>query len=46
LFTAHEDLAESLNDRARLGMFCAWLGFAIGTYRAVRDPLEIHRYHV
>jgi len=29
LFSAHENLAESLGDKARLGMFYGWLGFAI-----------------
>ena len=28
LFSRHEYLAESLNDKARAGMFYAWLGFA------------------
>jgi tetratricopeptide (TPR) repeat protein len=28
LLTAHEELAESLDDKARQGMFLAWLGFA------------------
>jgi class 3 adenylate cyclase/tetratricopeptide (TPR) repeat protein len=30
LLSAHEDLAQSLDDKARLGMFYAWLGFTIG----------------
>ncbi|MGD9241669.1 MAG: adenylate/guanylate cyclase domain-containing protein, partial [Desulfobacterales bacterium] len=29
LFSAHEDMAESLDDRACLGMFYAWLGWAL-----------------
>ncbi len=29
IFEAHEDLAESLEDKARLGMFYAWLGFSL-----------------
>jgi tetratricopeptide (TPR) repeat protein len=29
LFSAHEDLAESLDDKAKIGMFNAWLGFAL-----------------
>jgi class 3 adenylate cyclase/tetratricopeptide (TPR) repeat protein len=29
LLKAHEQLAESLDDQARLGMFTAWLGFAL-----------------
>lgn len=29
LFAAHENLAESLDDKARQGMFNAWLGFAL-----------------
>jgi class 3 adenylate cyclase/tetratricopeptide (TPR) repeat protein len=28
LLTAHEELAASLDDKARLGMFLAWMGFA------------------
>jgi class 3 adenylate cyclase/tetratricopeptide (TPR) repeat protein len=31
LFRAHENLAESLNDKAKQGMFNAWLGFALFT---------------
>jgi tetratricopeptide (TPR) repeat protein len=29
LLSAHEDLAESLDDKAKIGMFNAWLGFAL-----------------
>ena len=29
VFSAYEEVAESLHDKARLGMFTAWLGFAI-----------------
>jgi class 3 adenylate cyclase/tetratricopeptide (TPR) repeat protein len=29
LLSAHEDLARSLNDKARFGMFNAWLGFSL-----------------
>ena len=28
LFESHQDMAESLNDKARVGMFCAWYGIA------------------
>jgi len=34
LLSAHEDVAVSLDDMARLGMFYAWLGFSVGIYRA------------
>lgn len=48
LFSAHQGLAESLDDKKRLGMFYAWLGFAIDStgkfkeaYRYLRRALEI-----
>ena len=33
LFSDHEDLARSLDDKERLGMFYAWLGFVIACAR-------------
>ena len=48
LFRAHEELAEALDDKARLGMFYAWLGFALwareeirGSYQYLRKALEL-----
>jgi class 3 adenylate cyclase/tetratricopeptide (TPR) repeat protein len=41
LFTAHVDLAESLNDKARLGMFYAWLGFSI---YGIGKPTDAYPY--
>jgi len=40
LFSAHEDLAESLDDKARLGMFYGWLGFAWYTRGKGRESYE------
>jgi tetratricopeptide (TPR) repeat protein len=40
LFTAHEDLAESLDDKARLGMFSAWLGFGLQCRGRMKDSYE------
>jgi len=37
LFGAHKELAESLNDKARLGMFYVWLGFAFHNRGKVND---------
>jgi class 3 adenylate cyclase/tetratricopeptide (TPR) repeat protein len=37
LLYAHEDLAESLEDKARLGMFYAWLGFSLCQRDRIRD---------
>jgi class 3 adenylate cyclase/tetratricopeptide (TPR) repeat protein len=42
LFSAHEDLAESLDDKARLGMFYAWLGFAAHIRRG--RPKDSYQY--
>jgi class 3 adenylate cyclase/tetratricopeptide (TPR) repeat protein len=42
LLSSHEDLAESLDDKARLGMFYAWLGFTIGM--ASGKLKESHQY--
>ena len=33
LLSAHQDLAESLDDKARLGMFYGWLGLTVDTGR-------------
>jgi len=40
LFGAHEALAESLDDRARLGMFYAWLGFSKWSRGKAKDSYE------
>ena len=40
LFGAHKDLAESLDDKARLGMFYAWFGFAMWARGKARDSYE------
>jgi class 3 adenylate cyclase/tetratricopeptide (TPR) repeat protein len=37
LLRAHGDVAESLDDRERLGMFYGWLGFALWTSGEPRD---------
>jgi class 3 adenylate cyclase/tetratricopeptide (TPR) repeat protein len=37
LFQAHEGLAESLDDKARLGMFFGWLGLALYCRGKVKD---------
>ena len=48
LFSAHEDLAESLDDKARTGMFYTWLGLALyfiedvkGSYKYLRKALML-----
>jgi len=48
VFSAHEGLAESLDDKARLGMFYGWLGFALSqrvnlkeSYEYLQKALEI-----
>jgi class 3 adenylate cyclase/tetratricopeptide (TPR) repeat protein len=41
LFIAHVDLAGSLNDKARLGMFYAWLGFGI---YGIGKPTDAYAY--
>jgi tetratricopeptide (TPR) repeat protein len=47
LLSAHKDLAESLNDRAILGMFYAWYGFSIfcgpNTREKYKDSYEYLR---
>ena len=43
LLSAHEPLAESLDDKARLGMFYAWFGFARWARGKVRDSYEYLR---
>ena len=42
LLSAHEELAESLDDKARLGMFYAWLGFTV--YGARGKPKDSYEY--
>jgi class 3 adenylate cyclase/tetratricopeptide (TPR) repeat protein len=37
LLESHKELAESLDDKARLGMFYGWLGFAIFNRNRYRD---------
>jgi class 3 adenylate cyclase/tetratricopeptide (TPR) repeat protein len=37
LLYAHEDLAESLKDKSKLGMFYAWLGFSLTSRNRIRD---------
>lgn len=37
LLSAHEDVAESLGDKARLGMFYAWLGFTLNFREKISD---------
>jgi class 3 adenylate cyclase/tetratricopeptide (TPR) repeat protein len=41
LLRSHKALAESLDDKARLGMFFAWLGFALDCRERFRDA---HQY--
>jgi class 3 adenylate cyclase/energy-coupling factor transporter ATP-binding protein EcfA2 len=40
LLEAHRPLAESLDDKARLGMYYAWLGFAIFNRNGTRDSYD------
>ena len=40
LLSAHEALAESLDDKARLGMFYAWLGFARWSGGKTKDSYQ------
>jgi tetratricopeptide (TPR) repeat protein len=42
LLRAHEELAESLDDKARLGMFYAWVGLTL--YIARRGPKDSYQY--
>ncbi len=42
LLSEHEDLAKSLDDKQRLGMFHAWYGMAIATHRG--NPKVSHQY--
>jgi tetratricopeptide (TPR) repeat protein len=48
LFRDHEGMAESLTDKAALGMFCGWLGFGLhcsgrpkGSYEYLNKALKI-----
>jgi tetratricopeptide (TPR) repeat protein len=41
LLIAHVDLAESLNDKARLGMFYAWLGWG---FFGIGKPIDAYAY--
>ncbi len=43
LLSAHQDLAESLDDRARLGMFYEWLGLALWGIESFRDSYQCLR---
>ena len=40
LFVAHEALAETLDDKQRLGMFFAWLGFIVYSREKYRDSYQ------
>jgi tetratricopeptide (TPR) repeat protein len=40
LFRSHQPLAESLDDKARLGMFYAWLGIALWMAGKAKDSYE------
>ena len=40
LLNAHRDLAESLNEKAKLGMFYVWLGFALWIRGNPRDSYQ------
>jgi class 3 adenylate cyclase/tetratricopeptide (TPR) repeat protein len=40
LLNAHKDLAESLDDKTRLGMFYAWLGFSLYFRARLKDSYE------
>ena len=40
LLNAHQDLAESLNDKGRLGMFYAWQGFAMDLRERLMDSYD------
>lgn len=40
LLHAHEDLAENLNDKARLGMFYAWVGWTLAWRENFRNGYE------
>jgi len=40
MLIAHRDLAESLNDKAKLGMFYVWLGFALWWRGNPRDSYQ------
>jgi len=42
LLSAHEEVAESVDDKARLGMFYAWLGFTV--YGARGRPKDSYQY--
>jgi tetratricopeptide (TPR) repeat protein len=41
LFNAHKDLAESLDDKARTGMFYAWLGVALFMSGKAKDSYDV-----
>ena len=40
LLSAHRDIAESLGDRAKLGMFYAWYGFALFNRAMLKDSYK------
>jgi tetratricopeptide (TPR) repeat protein len=40
LLNAHKDLAESLDDKTRLGMFYAWLGFSLLFRERLKESYE------
>ena len=43
LLSAHRDLAESLDDKARLGMFYAWYGFSLLFRERLKESYEYLR---
>ncbi len=43
MLKAHENLAESLDDKAMLGMFYAWLGFSLDMNGRVKDSYQCLR---
>jgi class 3 adenylate cyclase len=44
LLTAHEEMAKSLNDKERLGMFYGWLGLALQFREKLKDSyLYLHK---
>ena len=43
LYIAHQDLAKSLNDSAKLGMFYVWFGIAIFMTGKMKDSYEYLR---
>ena len=42
LLLANEDLVTSLEDKERLGMFYAWVGWALRLYRQISTGSTLH----